>query len=159
LGGTARAHGTPPRAFRKPRSPRELRLDRGRPTSRRMGEQRTRGSPHRLPRTSGGRMERLHVAPAGVRIRGATRNELAAICAIYNHYVETSTCTYDLAPETLSARTACFEAHDEHHPITVALSERDEVVGWGALSAFRDRAGYDRTVENSVYVRHDFQGR
>ena len=33
------------------------------------------------------------------------------------------------------------------------------MVGWGSLSTFRARAAYDRTVEDSVYVRHDLQRR
>ena len=36
------------------------------------------------------------------------------------------------------------------------VAEMDgEVVGWGSLSKFRDRAAYDPTVEASVYIRHD----
>ena len=37
----------------------------------------------------------------------------------------------------------------------VAVDERDHVVGFGALSEYRDRAAYSTTVENSVYVRRD----
>jgi phosphinothricin acetyltransferase len=33
------------------------------------------------------------------------------------------------------------------------------VVGWGALSKFRDRAAYNPTVEASVYIHHDFHRR
>ena len=39
--------------------------------------------------------------------------------------------------------------------MTVAeLSGR--VVGWGSLSPFHSRSAYRRTVENSVYVHHEF---
>jgi phosphinothricin acetyltransferase len=32
-------------------------------------------------------------------------------------------------------------------------------VGWGSLSAYHARSAYRRTVENSVYVHHDYHGR
>lgn len=88
-------------------------------------------------------------------IRLATAADLPAINDIYNYYVHNSTCTYQLEPETLEARTAWFEQHlPETHPVTVATME-SEVVGWGSLSQFRPRAAYGHTVEASVYLRHD----
>jgi phosphinothricin acetyltransferase len=40
--------------------------------------------------------------------------------------------------------------------VFVAVDENDQVVGFGALSEYRDRAAYSTSVENSVYVRRDF---
>ena len=37
----------------------------------------------------------------------------------------------------------------------IVATRADEVLGWGALSSFRSRAGYRFTVETTVYVRHD----
>jgi len=84
-------------------------------------------------------------------IRLATPDDLPAINDIYNHFVLTSTCTYQTEPETMVARRAWLDAHGHAHPVTVAL-DGDQVVGWGSLSAFHKRAAYNRTVENSVYV-------
>lgn len=90
----------------------------------------------------------------GLRIRLATAADLPAINDIYNHYVLRSTCTYQEVPEPLEDRTAWFAEHDAEHPVTVAEAD-GRVVGWGALSVFRPRTAYRRTVEDSVYVRHD----
>ena len=87
-------------------------------------------------------------------IRLATPSDLPTINAIYNHYVLHSTCTYQTEPETPDARAAWFASHGPAHPVTVAEID-GEVVGWGSLSAFHRRAAYARTVENSLYVRHD----
>ena len=87
-------------------------------------------------------------------IRSAGADDLSAIDDIYNHYVATSTCTYQYEPTTPAERRAWFDAHDAAHPITVAELD-GAVVGWGALSRFRERGGYRFTVENTVYVRHD----
>jgi phosphinothricin acetyltransferase len=91
-------------------------------------------------------------------IRLATRDDLATINDIYNHYVLHSTCTYQIDPEPLTGRVEWFEAHDHLHPITVAELDR-QVVAWGSLSAFHRRVAYRHTVENSVYVRHDLHHR
>ena len=92
--------------------------------------------------------------PEGVILRAATLDDLAAVNDIYNHYVLTSICTAQTEPELMESRRAWFEDHDAAHPITVA--ERDGVViGWASVSRYHKREGYRRTVESSVYVRHD----
>ena len=91
---------------------------------------------------------------ADVRLRAMTRGDLGAVNAIYNHYVQHSTCTYQLEPETDAARAAWFDDHGAAHPLLVA-ERAGTIVGWGSLSRFNARGGYARTVENSVYVAHD----
>ena len=93
-----------------------------------------------------------------LRIRLASLDDLEAIRAIYDHYVATSTCTYQLAAETKEARAKWFAAHDEKHPVIVAESD-GEVVGFGSLSVHNVREGYARTVDDSLYVRHDVHRR
>ncbi|HLX61255.1 MAG TPA: GNAT family N-acetyltransferase [Planctomycetota bacterium] len=92
-----------------------------------------------------------------INIRLAAGSDLGAINAIYNHYVLHSTCTYQTEPSTEAERAAWFDAHGAAHPITVA-ERGGEVAGWASLSKFHPRAAYGRTVENSVYVRHDLHG-
>lgn len=89
-------------------------------------------------------------------LRPATAADLPAINAIYNHYVLTSTCTYQIVPEPEEGRAAWFHGRGAAHPVIVA--ERDgEVIAWGSLSTFHKREAFARTVENSIYVRHDCQ--
>lgn len=91
-------------------------------------------------------------------IRLATQADLASINEIYNHYVLHSTCTYQEEPASAPEREVWFAAHSPAHPITVAEQE-GHVVGWASLSPFHPRSAYRRTVEDSVYVRHDLQRR
>jgi phosphinothricin acetyltransferase len=85
-------------------------------------------------------------------IRPAVEPDLPAIRDIYNHYVHTSTCTFQLEPDTVADRMAWFREHGEKHPVTVAEAG-GEIIGWASLSPWHKRAGYARTVEASVYVR------
>ncbi|QIF04284.1 GNAT family N-acetyltransferase [Roseimicrobium sp. ORNL1] len=91
-------------------------------------------------------------------IRPATEADLPAINAIYNHYVLHSTCTYQTEPSTAEERLEWFRQHGEKHPVIVA-EEDGQVVGWGSLSRFHPRAAYGHSVEDSVYLHHEWQGR
>ena len=89
-----------------------------------------------------------------ITIRLANIDDVPFINAIYNHYVDNSTSTYQVAREPDEVRLEVFKARTHLHPVTVAVHD-DQIVGWGALSRHRPREGYDRTVENSVYLRPD----
>jgi len=93
-----------------------------------------------------------------ITIRPAQLADCAAINEIYNHYVLQDTCTYQTEPDSLADRQAWFERHGGRHPVLVAEAG-DEILAWGALSAFHPRVGYRFSVEDSVYVRHDRQHR
>jgi phosphinothricin acetyltransferase len=94
----------------------------------------------------------------GISIRPGRESDLSAINSIYNYYVINCTCTFAIEPETDESRLQWFRAHGERHPVIVAECDSD-IVGWGALSKFKDRAAYDNSVEASVYIRHDCLGR
>lgn len=88
-----------------------------------------------------------------VSIRSATEADLPTINAIYNHYVEHSTCTYQTTPSSGEERRAWYEAHGPEHPIIVA--EKDGMIlGWGSLSRFHPRQAYCHSVEDSIYLHH-----
>src|SRR5512146_1314220 len=87
-----------------------------------------------------------------MHIRLAIAADLPAVNAIYNHYVLKSTCTYQDEPTTESERIAWFDSHGPQHPVTVAVDDGGQIVGWGSLSPFRRRSAYRFTVEDSVYV-------
>jgi len=93
-----------------------------------------------------------------ITLRAAKVDDLPAINAIYNHYVEHSTCTYQTVPSTAHERRDWFNAHGPEHPVIVAV-ENDTVIGWGSLSRFHPRQAYCHSVEDSVYLHHEHQGR
>lgn len=90
-------------------------------------------------------------------VRTATLDDAEAIRAIYNIEVLESTVTFDLVPRTLAEQRAWQAARSG--ALTVVVAERDGmVVGFGALSAYRDRPGYRTSVEDSVYVDRSARG-
>jgi L-amino acid N-acyltransferase len=110
-----------------------------------------------------------------LEIRLATVADLPAINAIYNHYVQHSTCTYQLAPSSAGEREAWFARHGPRLPVTVvqaggaaAPAERTSraeaslagpaagpILGWASLTPLHERPAYRFTVEDSVYVHPD----
>ncbi len=90
-----------------------------------------------------------------VSVRPATAADLAAINAIFNYYVAHSTCVWTTTPCSEAERKTWFEEHGEAMPVLVA--EHDGyVVGWASLSSFRTAYTLAGTLEDSVYVHHDF---
>src|SRR3546814_20958676 len=93
-----------------------------------------------------------------MRLRPATLDDAEAIRQIYNVEVLTSVATFDLVPRTLEDQRAWQSARSGAHTVMVADGE-GEVVGFGALSRFRDRPANATTVEDSVYVHRAHTGR
>jgi L-amino acid N-acyltransferase YncA len=94
-------------------------------------------------------------------LRLATAADLPAINDIYNYYVANSTTTYDEQPITAEERAAWFATRQKIHPVTVVCLDEapHTIIGYGSLHPFRNKHGYRFTVENSVYVHPDHQGR
>ena len=91
-------------------------------------------------------------------IRDASEEDLPVIVKIYNHYVETSTATFDEEPQSLEQRREWFRRHGDRYPV-LAAELNGVVVGWAAISPFSDRPAYRLTVEDSVYVHSELTGR
>ncbi len=88
-------------------------------------------------------------------IRLAKETDAESINDIYNHYVKTCTCTFQIEPETLENRRQWMKDHGSRYPVIVAC-ESDNVVGWACLSPWHSRCAYDRTTEFSIYIHHEF---
>ncbi len=95
----------------------------------------------------------------GISARTATDADAEGIRAIYNPEVLESTVTFDLVPRTPEEQLAWQRERSGAHAVLVAHDEAGELVGFGSLSTYKPRAAYSTTVEDSVYVRRDQQGR
>jgi phosphinothricin acetyltransferase len=91
------------------------------------------------------------------QIRRASLHDLEAITEIYNEAILTTTATFDTEPKTVAERRTWLEAHDQRHPVLVAVVD-GRVVGWASLSKWSDRPAYDDTAETSFYVKSEYRG-
>ena len=73
--------------------------------------------------------------------------------------MEHETSTFDLVPSTVDEQRTWLAARTGVFSVIVANDSDQGVVGFAALSTYRERAGYRTTVENSIYVRRDQQRR
>lgn len=78
---------------------------------------------------------------------------------IYNPMVSSSTVTFDLVPRTLKSQQDWLGDRSGARFVLVAVDDDGTVHGFAATSPYRDRAAYSTTVENSVYVDDESQGR
>lgn len=96
----------------------------------------------------------------GVSIRPATRDDFAAITAIYARAVVTGTSTYELTPPTQREMLSRFDGlADGGYPWLVAAGETGAVLGYAYAGPFRARAAYRFMVEDSIYLDPAAQGR
>ncbi len=94
-----------------------------------------------------------------MRVRLASLDDAEAIRTIYNREVTGSTVTFDLVPRTLDDQVDWLRAHSGAHPAVVVETDTGLIAGFGSLSPYRSRPAYSTSVENSVYVHHDFRSR
>lgn len=94
-----------------------------------------------------------------MRLRSATLDDIPVITAIYRPAVILGTASFELEAPTEDEMRRRFEAiTGSGYPYLVA--EIGAVVaGYGYAGAFRPRPAYRFTVENSIYVAPDHQGK
>nr|WP_315202664.1 GNAT family N-acetyltransferase [uncultured Flavobacterium sp.] len=94
-----------------------------------------------------------------IKLRPYQAEDTQAILDIVNYNILNSTVLYDYNIRTYEQQKSILEEKiSKNFPVIVALEE-DKVVGFGMYSEFRFREAYKYTVEHSVYVGNDHQGK
>jgi L-amino acid N-acyltransferase YncA len=92
-------------------------------------------------------------------LRPATSADIAAIAGIYRTAVLHGTASFELDPPDEAEMLRRFRAvTDAGYPYFVATVD-DRVVGYAYASAYRTRPAYRFTVEDSVYIAPEAQGK
>ena len=94
-------------------------------------------------------------------IRPASPEDGTAICALYNHYIEHTTITFEetlLRPYEMEERIRKISAK---YPYLVWEEEAGpgEINGYAYVNTWRERSAYRFAAELSIYVRDGLQGR
>ncbi len=93
------------------------------------------------------------------RIRVATEADVPAIAAIYRPAVLTGTASFELDPPDEAEMLRRFRAIvDGGYPYFVAELD-GRIAGYAYANAYRTRPAYRFTVEDSIYVAPDLQGK
>ena len=95
-------------------------------------------------------------------LRLASLGDAEQIRQIYNYEVSNTLATFDLVPRSLADQQRWITDRNGAFAAIVAVdSAADpgaEIVGFGSLSPYKERAAYRTSVEDSVYVRRDRAG-
>jgi L-amino acid N-acyltransferase YncA len=94
-----------------------------------------------------------------IKLRSYKTEDTQAILDIINYNILNSTALYDYNIRSYEQqKTILEEKINKHFPVIVAIEDH-KVVGFGMYSEFRFREAYKYTVEHSVYVDKDHQGK
>jgi phosphinothricin acetyltransferase len=96
-----------------------------------------------------------------ITLRLASLGDAEQIRQIYNHEVSNTVATFDLVPRSLEDQQRWITDRNGAFAAVVAVDaadQRGDVVGFGSLSPYKERAAYRTSVEDSVYVRRDRGG-
>ena len=93
-----------------------------------------------------------------VSFRPASVADVGVLADMYNHYVRTSTVTFDLEPWTAADMEHKLEVVDALGMPFIVAELEDDLIGYAYLSTFREKAAYDTTMENTLYLREDARG-
>ena len=85
-------------------------------------------------------------------IRPAKLEDLNKILEIVNHSILHTTANYNYDIQTLEVQTKWFEDKKTKNMPVIVADLNGEVVGFGSYGQFREKIGYQYTVEHSVYV-------
>jgi L-amino acid N-acyltransferase YncA len=91
-------------------------------------------------------------------IRPATRNDAAAICDIYNHYVLNTVISFETEAVSVDEMAARIEETLTQFPWLVYEVE-GRIIGYAYASKWRLRRAYQHSVEGSIYLVQDYAGR
>ncbi|MFD1887528.1 GNAT family N-acetyltransferase [Paenibacillus wenxiniae] len=92
-------------------------------------------------------------------IQIARQQDLDEIVTIYNSSIPGRLATADTEPVTVESRQVWFDEHDPARRPLWVLWQDERIAGWASLQTFYGRPAYNGTVELSVYVHPDFQGK
>lgn len=96
--------------------------------------------------------------PGVVVVRDAEVADMAAVAAIYAHYVTASTATFEEIPPTPEDLAERREATVLSGLPYLVAEVKGHVAGYSYACAYRSRTGYRYTVEDSVFVHAGLRG-
>ena len=98
--------------------------------------------------------------------------DAAAICAIYNHYIENTIISFEEKPLLTEEAEERIRKISAKYPYLVWEQESErpagggaeglcagEILGFACINTWKERSAYRFSAELSIYIRDGFQGR
>ena len=97
---------------------------------------------------------------SAIVVRPGQEQDLPALTAIYNHFVEHTVTTFDVEPFTVEQRREWFSGYAPTGPHRLLVGEVDGVVaGYATSAALRSKPAYVHSVETTIYCDPAATGR
>ena len=91
-------------------------------------------------------------------IRFVKEADASIICDIYNHYVTNSSVTFEVDTVSITEMQMRIGAASDQHPWFV-YEDDGEIMGYAYASTWKSRCAYRFSVETTVYVPLEQQGK
>ncbi|NND82396.1 MAG: N-acetyltransferase [Gammaproteobacteria bacterium] len=93
-------------------------------------------------------------------IRPVSCADAEAVAAIYNHYIEHTTVTFEEQPVTIAAMAERIDQSNADNLLWMVAEEQDEeVVGYAYTSKWQGRCAYRHSLEVTVYLSPNATGK
>lgn len=93
-------------------------------------------------------------------IREATIDDVPGLLAVHNYAVRALDAIWTEREETLAERATWFTGRTgAGFPVLVAIDDDGKVIGYGTFGQYRPKDGYRLTVEHSLYILPEGQGK
>jgi L-amino acid N-acyltransferase YncA len=89
----------------------------------------------------------------------AKREDLEKIVNTYNASIPSRLATADLEAVSVESKIPWFSSHNETDRPLWLLNYKGEYAGWMSFNSFYGRPAYHGTVELSIYLEENFQGK
>ena len=91
-------------------------------------------------------------------IRNVKTCDAQEIALIYNYFIENSTITFETDSVSVEEMAGRIVDISEKYPYFVH-EESGKVVGYCYVTSWKKKAAYQKTVESTIYIDKDFQGK
>lgn len=93
-------------------------------------------------------------------VRPTTHEDADSICEIYNHYIHTSHCTFELDTVSVADMATRIQRVQQELKLPWLVCEIEStIVGYAYATIWKPRKAYDHTVESTVYLHPDAFGK
>lgn len=100
----------------------------------------------------------LNRVKESIRIRKATRADLASILTVYNQGIEDRIATLEQDTKDMTYMENWFSQHKGRYAVLVA-EEGESILGWASLNPYSHRCAYEGVADLSVYIDRGQRGK